>query len=284
MGGFFFFFSQPQRWPPRGLASSEARQWGGGYLASVVSIEGGPGPLLGNVEGAWAKGAPGPVKESRERLSDSLWEQGSHLRGRRKSGRGRRGRPGGRAAEGTGSSEGISPEPPGRRVRAASCRQGAPRSARPTPGLRSGESTWGMRGRGACDPTKPGPHQKTHSEERWWCPQLGPTGGRGLGHRVGGPGGGLEIDRDWDVAGGEGVDAGRGSQEAIVGYLPTGELGDSHRREPLAREHHGQVHSIADCWCPAPRHPLHAVHSPHPNPRSSRPWFRVRERGRFRAA
>lgn len=46
-------------------------------------------------------------------------------------------------------------------------------------------------------------HQKTHSDERWWRPQLGPTGGRGLGQRVGGLGGGLEIDRDWGVEGGE---------------------------------------------------------------------------------
>lgn len=98
---------------------------------------------------------------------------------------------------------GISPEPPGRPARAASCRQGAPRSARPTPGLRAGQNSCGKGGRGACDPTKPGPHQKTHSDERWWRPQLGPTGGRGLGQRVGGLEGGLEIDRDWGVEGGE---------------------------------------------------------------------------------
>lgn len=87
---------------------------------------------------------PGPVKESRERLSGRLWGQPHPWR--RKSRRGGRGRPGDRAAERTRSTEGwdrehgrISPEPPGGRVCAASCRQGAPRSALPTPARRRGE-------------------------------------------------------------------------------------------------------------------------------------------------
>lgn len=109
--------------------------------------------------------------------------------------------PGGSGGGGDPEQGRISPEPPSGRVCAASCRQGAPRSALPTPGLGAAESSWGKGGRGACDPAKPGPHQKARSDQRWWRPQLGPTGGQGLGQRVGAPGGGREIDRDW---GGEG--------------------------------------------------------------------------------
>ena len=142
MGGFFF--SQAQRWPPRGLASSEARQRGGGYLASMVSIQGGPGPLLGTVGRAWAKGAPGASRgKPRASLGPSLGTatsvetEESARQARAPGGSGGGEDPEhGRMGPGDGR---ISPEPPGGRVCAASCRQGAPRSALPTPARRSGE-------------------------------------------------------------------------------------------------------------------------------------------------
>ena len=112
--------------------------------------------------GLGPRARPGPVEESRERLSGRLWGQPHPWR--RKSLRGRRGRPGGRAAERTRSTEGWDREMEGsaRSHQADECARlpaaRGPLAQRCRRRLGAAESSWGKGGRGACDPRKPGPH------------------------------------------------------------------------------------------------------------------------------